>query len=181
MGLAIVHGIVTSHGGCIGVESTPGEGTTFTIYLPRLTDVAPEADSISEHVISQGKRRILFVDDEAVLARLGQALLAHMDYEVETHTSSVAALEAFQSEPYRFDLIITDQTMPVMTGATLVERLRRIRPDIPIILCTGFSHTMNAEKAKALGVDAFITKPDLTETLAATVQQVLAHRHHSEA
>lgn len=115
-----------------------------------------------------------------MLARLGQALLERLGYDVVVFTSSLAALEAFQAEPYRFDLVITDQTMPAMTGATLVEELRHIRSDIPIILCTGFSHLMNAEKAEALGVDAFVMKPGVTQELAVTIQQVLEKRAQRE-
>jgi CheY-like chemotaxis protein len=176
MGLAIVHGIVTSHGGAMAVDSTLGEGTTFTLYLPQMAQDAAPPSAPPAPVVPQGKGRLLLVDDEEVLARLGQALLERLGYEVAAYSSSLAALEAFQAEPSRFDLIITDQTMPVMTGATLVAELRHIRPDIPIILCTGFSHLMNAEKAEALGVDAFVLKPGVTQDLAATIQQVLENR-----
>ena len=176
MGLAIVHGIVTSHGGAIRAESKPGEGTTFTLYLPRIPDAAPDATPASEPVIPQGAGRILFVDDEELLTRLAKEWLVHLGYEVVVCTSGLEALDLFQKEPHRFDLVITDQTMPAMTGAILAEELRRIRSDIPIILCTGFSHLMNAEKAEALGVDAFVMKPSVTEELAATIQQVLKKR-----
>jgi PAS domain S-box-containing protein len=176
MGLAIVHGIVTSHGGAITVQSTLGEGTTFTLYLPQMAQDPAPPSAPPAPIVPPGKGRLLLVDDEEMLARLGQALLERLGYEVVAHSSSLAALEAFQAEPSRFDLIITDQTMPVMTGATLVAELRHIRPDIPIILCTGFSHLMNAEKAEALGVDAFVLKPGVTQELAATIQQVLENR-----
>jgi PAS domain S-box-containing protein len=176
MGLAIVHGIIISHGGAITVESALEEGSTFTIYLPQIAHDPAAAADPPEPFILQGTGRILFVDDEEVLARLGQALLEHLGYDVAAYTNSLDALKAFQAEPYRFDLVITDQTMPAMTGATLVEELRRIRSDIPIILCTGFSHLVNAEKAEALGVDAFVTKPGVTQELAVTIQQVLGKR-----
>ena len=176
MGLAIVHGIITKHGGVIRAESAPAAGTTFTIYLPRLPDAAPDAATASASVMPQGQGRILFVDDEELLASLAEGLLVHLGYDVTTHTSSLEALEAFRAAPDRFDIVITDQTMPMMTGATLVEELRRVRPDIPIILCTGFSHVMNEEKAAALGVDAFVMKPGVTEELAAAIQRVLAQR-----
>ena len=176
MGLAIVHGIVSSHGGAITVESKRGEGTTFSVYLPRLTDAFCDAPQVSEQVIPHGQGRLLFVDDEEVLARLGQMLLERLGYDVVVCTNGLTALEVFQQEPYQFDVVITDQTMPAMTGATLVEELRRIRSDIPIILCTGFSHLMNVEKAEALGVDAFVMKPGVTQELAVTIQQVLEKR-----
>jgi PAS domain S-box-containing protein len=176
MGLAIVHGIVTGHGGAITVESTPGHGATFTIYLPRIGNAAFTEINVPAEDMHQGRGRILFVDDEEMLARLGQGLLAHLGYDVVACTSSLDALATFRASPQRFDAVITDQTMPVMTGATLVEELRHIRPDIPIILCTGFSHLMNAEKALALGVDAFVMKPGVTHELVVTLQRVLAKR-----
>ena len=175
MGLAIVHGIVTSHGGVITVESLPGEGTTFSIYLPRIA-AAPGEKAQAELSLSPGTGCILFVDDERMLAHLGQATLEQFGYTVVSHTSSIEALEAFRAMPQRFDLVITDQTMPQMTGEQLVRELRRIRPDIPIILCTGFSHIMNAEKAQAMGIDDFCMKPLVAQDLAVTVQQVLAQR-----
>jgi PAS domain S-box-containing protein len=175
MGLAVVHGIVTSHGGMITVESTPGQGSIFTIYLPRLTATAERQASVEE-TVPPGHGSVLFVDDEEVLARLGQELLQRLGYEVVSSTSSVQALALFQSMPQHFDLVVTDQTMPQMTGERLAQELRRIRPDLPIILCTGFSHVMNAAKAQALGIDAFCMKPLVAQELALTIQQVLAHR-----
>ncbi len=182
MGLAIVHGIVTGYGGAISVESTLGEGTCFTIYLPQIAHAAvEETPGRPPAEMPRGQGRILFVDDEAVLVRLGQAMLEHLGYDVTASTSSLEALRAFRAAPQQFDAVITDQTMPILTGATLVEELRRVRPDIPIILCTGFSHMMNAEKAQALGVDAFVMKPGVTEELAVRLQQVLAKRsQHNE-
>jgi CheY-like chemotaxis protein len=176
MGLAIVHGIVTSHGGAITVKSTPGQGTTFTLYLPRLANTVPAEPSPPAESLRRGQGHILLVDDEAMLAHMDQKLLTHLGYDAVACTSSLDALETFRAAPQSFDLVITDQTMPAMTGATLVAELRRIRPDIPIILCTGFSHLMNAEQAQALGVDAFIMKPRVTQELAMTIQQVLHTR-----
>ncbi len=173
MGLSVVHGILVHHGGAITVESTPGQGTTFAIYLPRIEATVENEDGTEEE-IPPAQGCILFVDDDVMLARLGQATLEQLGYEVVCHTSSIKALEVFRAMPQRFDLVITDQTMPHMTGEHLSGELRRIRPDIPIILCTGFSHMINAEKARALGIDAFCLKPVLARELAVTIQQVLA-------
>jgi PAS domain S-box-containing protein len=172
MGLAVVHGIVTSHGGDITVQSTPNKGTTFTIYLPRLDVVATEDIPLEELVVS-GEGTILFIDDEEALASLGAKLLHGMGYEVVVKTSSRDALEAFRYAAERFDLVITDQTMPYMTGEGLAREFRRIRPDIPIILCTGFSHTIDADKAAAQGIDAFLLKPLTTLDLSLAIQRVL--------
>lgn len=181
MGLAIVHGIVTGYGGAITVESTPGQGSCFTIYLPRVvTTMATGMPDRTPAAVPRGHGHILFVDDEAVLVRLGCAMLEHLGYHVTAYTSSFEALRAFRDALQQFDAVITDQTMPILTGATLVEELRRIRSDIPIILCTGFSHMMNAEKAQALGVDAFVMKPGVTEELALTLHHVLQKRARQE-
>ena len=179
MGLAIVHGIVVSHNGAINVESTVGTGTTFEIYLPIYVprkDTTTEKPIYGEASISQGAGCILFVDDEVMLARLGQEMLEQLGYDVVSRTSSIEALEAFRAMPQRFDVVVTDQTMPNMTGEQLAGALRRIRPDIPIILCTGFSHVINAEKARALGIEAFCMKPIGVRDLAVTIQQVLDQR-----
>ncbi|MEE9146814.1 MAG: PAS domain S-box protein [Candidatus Tectomicrobia bacterium] len=179
MGLAIVYGIITSHDGVITVESTPGEGTTFTIYLPRIADSA-EGEARLEEPIPDGTGCILFVDDEEMVAEVISTLLEELGYDVVVSTSGTEALEAFRAMPQRFDLVITDQTMPHMTGEHLTRALRRIRPDIPIILCTGFSHVINAEKARTMGIDAFCIKPLVVRDLAVTIQQVLEQRSKQE-
>ncbi len=177
MGLAVVHGIVRSHSGVITVESTPGEGTTCTLYLPQCQGTVGDVGTPEPfHILAHGQGRILFVDDEEMLVRAAQLHLEHLGYEVVAHTASQAALKAFRAEPQAFSLVITDQTMPAMTGALLMEALRHIRPDIPIILCTGFSHLINDEQAQALGVDAFLMKPVATQALAATIKRVLDKR-----
>jgi PAS domain S-box-containing protein len=175
MGLSVVHGIVTNHGGAITVQSTVGEGTTFEIYLSRI-DEPTEKHTSSEEPIPHGQGRILFVDDEVMLTGLVQTTLERLGYDVISRTSSIEALEAFRAMPHRFDLVITDQTMPNMTGEHLARELRRIRPDVPIILCTGFSHVTNAEKSQMMGIDAFCMKPFVSRDLAVTIQQVLAKR-----
>lgn len=175
MGLAMVHGIVTHHDGVITVESQLGVGTTFTLYLPQIDETVESMAPIAEP-IPHGVGRLLLVDDEAPLVRMGQALLERYGYEVVACTRSEKALSTFQADPHRFDLVITDQTMPHMTGERLAQELRRVRPDIPIILCTGFSHVMQAEKAQTLGIDAFLMKPLVARDWMTTIRQVLEHR-----
>jgi signal transduction histidine kinase/CheY-like chemotaxis protein len=175
IGLSVVHGIVLKHGGTITVESQIGQGTTFMIYLPCIPcDIAGEVQE--EEPLPYGHGRLLFVDDEPALVRLGHAVLMQLGYDVTAYLSSVEALAAFQAAPHHFDLVITDYTMPQMTGDALSRALRRLRPDIPIILETGFSHTINAEQAAALGIDAFLLKPWTVRELARTIAQVLAQR-----
>jgi nitrogen-specific signal transduction histidine kinase/ActR/RegA family two-component response regulator len=175
MGLAVVHGIIANHSGAIAVHSTPGVGTTFAIYLPQI-EAEIDRETPDTELLPYGQGSILFVDDEEVLTLLVQEMLKQLGYEVEVHTSSFAALASFQSTPDRFDLVITDQTMPMMTGAALAQELRSIRPDIPIILSTGYSHTIDADKAAAQGIDAFCMKPLMTHDLGLVIRRVLAQR-----
>jgi len=172
MGLAVVHGLVTSHGGTIVADSKISKGTKIEVYLPRAQ--APVWDLASARgPIPVGRETILFVDDEETIVRLGQELLTSLGYAVEVETHSPQALATFKQDPHRFDLVITDQTMPSMTGEMLSRELLRIRPDLPIILCTGFSHIMSAEKAKALGIQAYLMKPLAIRDLAPIVRHVL--------
>ena len=175
MGLSVVHGIIASHGGAITVESTPRHGTTVRVYLPQSTQL-PVARARPEVPVPQGRECILFVDDEEALANLGHALLTALGYEVVALTSSIEALAVFQASPDHFDLVITDHTMPQLTGEALAQALRCIRPYLPIILCTGFSETMTAEKAQALGIDAFCLKPFVLQDLGHTIRRVLRQR-----
>ena len=174
MGLAVVHGIVSSHGGAITVMSELMKGTVFTIYLPEMEFMGilqPEQEFDQELLMGRGY--ILYVEDEEPLARLGREALEGLGYGVMVRTSSVEALEAFRADPSRFDAVITDQTMPNLTGEALARKLLEIRPDIPIILCTGFSHTMTQEKAKALGIRSFLLKPLLIKDLGRVLRETL--------
>ena len=175
MGLAVVHGIVTSHGGAISVSSTPNQGSLFTVYLPQLVETAV-GDTLPEESLPYGQGTILFVDDEAALAQAAHSILTRLGYTVTTCTNSQEALATFQASPDQFDLVITDQTMPELTGENLARALRQIRPNLPIILCTGFSHVMTPEKAQALKLDAFLMKPLTMRGLGQAVQRVLARR-----
>ena len=175
MGLAVVQGIVTSHEGGIKVKSVLGEGTTFEIYLPQQVGTVAAHVAVDEPPAGQG--HILFVDDEEGIARATQILLTDLGYEVSIYTNGCEALAAFCAAPSAIDLVIADQTMPQLTGTELVSALRAQRSDIPIILCTGYSHLMNDEQAAAQGIDAFLMKPVDIYDLAATIRQVLAQSH----
>ncbi|GJL56311.1 MAG: hypothetical protein NPIRA02_34430 [Nitrospirales bacterium] len=183
MGLAVVHGIITTHGGTIMVESAPGIGTKIDVYIPTIQTAIWDVFS-TKASIPNGKESILFVDDEETIVRLGQELLTHLGYSVTIRTSSVEALDLFRSDPHRFDLVITDQTMPTMPGDALARELLRIRPELPIILCTGFSHVVSAEKAKSMGIRGYLMKPLAIRDLAPIVRHVLDEQpyysHHKE-
>jgi len=172
MGLAVVHGIVTGHGGDIFVHSEPEQGATFTVFFPAVEKRIEPANRI-DPPIPTGTERILFVDDEAALANAGKHMLESLGYEVVVRTGSDEALELFNARPDRFDLVITDMTMPGLTGDELARVMMQIRSDIPVILCTGFSARISEEKSLALGIRAYITKPVLKRQIGETVRKVL--------
>jgi PAS domain S-box-containing protein len=172
MGLAVVHGIVKSHGGAISVESQAGAGSTFAVYFPALAKETARLEDATEP-IPCGAGRILFVDDEETLTSMGQLMLKRLGYEADIRTSSLDALDAFRANPLKYDLVITDYTMPGMTGMALSEELLKIRPDIPIILCTGYSEITTPEKAKAAGIRELIMKPVVLQQLAQAINKVL--------
>jgi PAS domain S-box-containing protein len=172
MGLSVAHGIIKDHGGSITVYSEPGQGTTFHVLLPRIANGSTE-DSETEKKTPGGIEKILFVDDEDVLVDLGHRMLTGLGYTVISRHSSLEALEAFKAAPHTFDAVITDQTMPNMTGFELAQELMRLRPDIPVILCTGFSERVSEEKARDAGIKAFIMKPVNIRELGETIRKVL--------
>ena len=178
LGLSVVHGIVKQHDGHITVESEPGKGSTFTAIFPQITE-EPETDAVSDDEIPTGSERILFVDDEEALVEMGEDILAELGYDVTSRMNSREALALFKVDPSRFDLVITDQTMPEMTGIELAREILAIRPDMPIIMCTGFSHLVDADKAKAAGIKAFAMKPLTKREIAKTIRRVL--RQHTSA
>jgi PAS domain S-box-containing protein len=172
MGLAVVHGIVKGHNGGIKVKSKPGKGTSFEILFPR-TASEMQFDTVQLKALPTGGERILYIDDEETLIDLGENMLAKLGYHVVTRTSPIEAIEAFKVNPDKFDLVISDMTMPNMTGDILAKKLMEIRPDIPVIICTGFSEQISAEKVKAIGISGFLMKPLTIRELARTVRKVL--------
>jgi CheY-like chemotaxis protein len=176
LGLAIVRGIVENCGGAVSVESEPGVGTRLDLYFPLIDpgiadESVPEDD---ETMIAAGSERLLVIDDEPMVAELARLGLANLGYEVEVHTNSREALEAFRVAPDSFDVVITDQTMPNMTGLKLAHELLAIRPGTPIILCTGYSELVDESRAKVAGIRVYAEKPVLPRTLAIAVRKIMA-------
>ncbi len=172
MGLATVHGIVTSHDGRVFVESVPGQGSVFRVLFPVLE--SPVAITAAQFVAyPRGSERILFVDDEEALVRVGVETLTNLGYDAVGTQSPLQALETFQARPDSFDLVITDMTMPALTGDQLAVRIARVRPATPIIICTGFSRQMSPERASELGIRAFLMKPVTAQDLGRTIREVL--------
>jgi PAS domain S-box-containing protein len=175
MGLSVVHGIIESHGGMVTVKSTPGKGATFNVYFPTIGESAIVTESM-EPAPKKGNEHILFVDDEVLLVELVDEILELHGYRVTSKTSSSEALETFKANPDIFDLVITDQTMPKMTGAELSAALLKIKPDLPIILCTGYSSKISDEMAKEIGIADFSMKPFDMEQLLGSVRKVLDNK-----
>jgi len=173
MGLSVVHGIVKNHDGAITVFSKPGKGAVFHVLLPMITADTEQAERNHSQVIPTGNERILLVDDDGVLLETQERILLRLGYAVVPRQSSATALEEFRKQPHKFDLIITDQTMPQITGLDLARECINVRPDMPIILCTGYSESVSEEMARAAGVSAFLMKPVILGKLAHTVRDVL--------
>ncbi len=171
LGLSVVHGIVKNHNGAIGVYSEPGQGTTFSIYLPitECRETCPAPLDLSQ---LHGTERILYVDDEKQIASMFYLKLQNLGYDIKVMTDSLEAWEFFESDPQAVDMIISDMTMPNLTGAELAQRALSLRPDLPVILCTGFSNAVSEEKVREIGVAAMLTKPIFTREIATAIRRV---------
>ncbi|MDY6790317.1 MAG: PAS domain S-box protein [Thermodesulfobacteriota bacterium] len=173
LGLSVVHGIVKSHGGQISVVSEPGKGSEFHVYLPLIKPGREAAKGETDTPVQKGDERILLIDDQGTIIQMEKKMLERLGYHVVPYTSSVDALEAFKKNSQRYDLVITDMTMPKMTGEQLAEEISKIRADIPVILCTGFSKMMSEEKAESLGIKGFLMKPVVMKDLSNMIRRVL--------
>lgn len=172
LGLSVVHGIVRQSKGYITVESEFGKGSTFIVYLPTIAGKV-ETEPTDDAALPSGDERILFIDDEEALAEMGEGILSELGYRVTSRTDAGDALSLLKEDPSRFDLVITDQTMPNMTGIELARQIFALRPGMPVILCTGFSQLVDADKAKAAGISAFEMKPLTKREIARTIRNVL--------
>lgn len=172
LGLAVVHGIVESYSGKINVSSAPGAGTRFVILLPVTQNSRMDIETESENLYG-GSERILLIDDEKPITKIGHRMLTRIGYSVTAVTDGMAALALFKTNPKEFDLIITDMTMPNITGDKLASEVMRIRKDIPVILCTGYSKKMTIETAEAIGIKAVVNKPILKADFIKTIRKVL--------
>jgi len=173
LGLSVVIGIVRSYNGDIHVYSEPGIGTDINVYLPVMKKATSNTNITTSLPIRGGSERILLVDDDECIVNMEKQMLERLSYKVFTRISSMDALEAFEANPDSYDLVITDMTMPNMTGEQLAQKLIDIKPELPIIMCTGFSERIDKEKAEALGIKGFLMKPVVKAELGKTVRKVL--------
>jgi two-component system, cell cycle sensor histidine kinase and response regulator CckA len=173
MGLAVVEGIVKAHKGHIAVMSQRQRGTTFTVFLPALEKMDPASDRMPQEMPTGGNEHILLIDDESSIVKLNKIILENLGYKVTTSTDSLEALESFRLAPSMFDLVITDMTMPKMTGNKLAAELIKSRPDIPVMICTGYGQEISKKVSTQIGIKAIVYKPVRIAELARVVRKVL--------
>ena len=174
LGLAVVHGIVTGCNGYINVASSPGQGTTFSVYLPIVEEGTIDCSIQGEkEPVRGGNERILFIDDEEVIVILASEVLRTYGYEVTIFTDAVQAIQDFEKDPAHYDLVITDMSMPYITGLELSRKIKEIRPELSVILCSGYNEAIYKEKAQALGVSRYVLKPLMMDNLARVVRELL--------
>ena len=184
LGLSVAHSIIKNHGGLLNVESVPGQGSEFHVYLPKVYCVSEHKERNNTLVSSKGHEKILFVDDEPDLVFAGKKILEKLGYEVVADTDSRAALQLFMTQPDSFDLVITDQTMPHMTGEMLAREVLKIRADVPIILCSGNglsdSSGFSVAKARAIGIREFMQKPYERSEMSQLIRQLLENQSRED-
>ena len=173
LGLSVIHGIIKNHRGDITVASSPGKGTTFQVNLPIIEDAEVVTEFEPSNGAAKGNERILLIDDEEQIISMEQQMLENLGYQVTARTDSIEALDEFAKQPQNFDLVITDMTMPHMTGDELAQKLIDIKPNIPVILCTGFNEDITEEKALSMGIQKFVMKPVIKNDLATSIRTVL--------
>jgi CheY-like chemotaxis protein len=173
LGLSVVHGIIKSYKGAIDIQSQEKKGTTVRIFLPIIQEPESAQTDLSAPSDNSGHETILLVDDEPAIVKLGTRMLERSGYSVQGKTSSIDALELFKSNPTKFDLVITDMTMPNLLGIDLAKKILKIRKDMPILICTGFSERVDPQTAEAFGIQGYINKPLLMDELIATVRELL--------
>jgi CheY-like chemotaxis protein len=171
MGLAVVHGIVQSCGGMIRVESGVGEGTTFEVFFPAV-ELPAEREIGTMAASAGGRERILLVDDEPAIIDTARQWLIRLGYSVTAVTNSVEALTLFRANPQAFDLLVTDQTMPHLAGSELAKQVLALRPELPVLLCTGYSSVITEEKARAIGIRGYAQKPLRGSELGQLIRQL---------
>ncbi len=180
MGLSVIHGIVQSAGGSIQMHSVPGEGTEFHVYMPVVISSIEDQETPKKGELQRGTECVLLVDDEDAIAMMEKEMLERLGYSVVSRTSSVEALKAFKRKPDKFDLVITDMAMPNMAGDRLASELVKIRPDIPVLLCTGFSQKIPEEKINTLGIKGILMKPIVMKDLSEKMREVLGNHEGLE-